>query len=75
VKRGKSAMFTVQPLPDAASTRSEPAAPVINDKVRADTAKAIAENNVTGYLEWLAGQGAPEYVIDYVNTQAKEPTE
>jgi hypothetical protein len=71
VTRGKRKPFNVQPLPDAAPAGP----PTINDKVKADTAKAIAENNVTGYLEWLAGQGAPQHIIDYVNTQAKEPTE
>ena len=73
VARGQRRTFTVQPLPDAEPARSETAAPVINDKVKADTAKAIAEGTLPNYLEWLAGQGAPDYVIDYVNTTAKEP--
>jgi hypothetical protein len=75
IKKGRSAMFTVQPLPDAAP-RTEPAAntaPTISDKVRADTAKAIAEGTVPAYLEWLTGQGAPQHITDYVTTTAKEP--
>lgn len=71
ISKGKTSTFTVQPMPDVAPT----AAPNINETVKADTAKAIAENNVAGYLEWLGHQGAPQHVLDYVNTQAKEPTE
>jgi hypothetical protein len=70
--RGKKRAFTVHPLPDAAPAPVAPAdPPVISDKVRADTAKAIAENNVPGYLEYLAANGAPEYVTDYVKEQTK----
>lgn len=76
VTRGKRKPFSVDPLSDAEPARTEPTEPdlTIPDKVKADTAKAIAENNVNGYLEWLAGQGAPQHIADYVTTTAKEPT-
>ena len=73
VARGQRRTFTVQPLPDAAPASATPTAPVINDKVKADTAKAIAEGTVPDYLAWLAEQGAPQHITDYVNTTAKEP--
>jgi hypothetical protein len=74
VKRGKSEVFTVQPLHDAKPAGTEPAAQTISDKVKADTAKAIAENDVTGYLEYLAANNAPQHITDYVTTTAKETT-
>ncbi|MNF14624.1 hypothetical protein D3C80_2169160 [compost metagenome] len=55
-------------MPDA--TPAGP--PTISDKVKADTAKAITENNVAGYLEYLAANNAPPHITDYVNTQAGE---
>jgi hypothetical protein len=67
VKKGRSAIFTVQPLPDAAPN---PAPEVISDKVKADTAKAIAEGKIPEYLAYLTEQGAPKYVTDYVQEQA-----
>lgn len=70
VTRGKRKPFSVDPLADTAPT--SPTAPAISDKVKADTAKAITENNVTGYLEWLAHQNAPQHIIDYVNNATKE---
>jgi hypothetical protein len=70
--KGKRKPFSVDPLPNAAPAPVAPAdPPTISDKVRADTAKAIAENNVPGYLEYLAANGAPEYVTDYVKEQTK----
>lgn len=74
IKKGRSAMFTVQPLPDAAPEPPANTASAIPDKVKADTAKAIAEGTVPAYLEWLTSQGAPQHITDYVNTTAKEPT-
>lgn len=74
VSQGVTGSYTVQPLPDAAP-RTEPAAntaPTISDKVKADTAKAIAEGNVPAYLAYLADNGAPQHITDYVNTIAKE---
>lgn len=74
VARGQRRTYTVQPLPDAKPAPAEPAAQTISDKVKADTAKAIAEDNIADYLAWLATQSAPQHIIDYVNTTAKEPT-
>lgn len=71
VARGQRRTFTVQPLPDAAPATQ--AAPVISDKVKADTAKAIAEGAVPDYLEYLAANNAPQHITDYVNAQTKEP--
>lgn len=68
--RGKKRSFTVQPLPDAKPAPQQ-ADVTISDKTKADTAKAIAENNVTGYLEWLTGQNAPQHIIEWVKEQAK----
>lgn len=70
IARGTRRTYTVQPLPDVAPSGQ----PTISDKVKADTAKAIAENNVAAYLEYLAANNAPPHVIDYVNTQAGENT-
>ncbi|CAH0232704.1 hypothetical protein SRABI26_02689 [Arthrobacter sp. Bi26] len=72
ITRGKRKPFHVQPLPDAAPTAAPSSPPTINDKVRADTAKAIAEGTVPDYLAWLTEQGAPQHITDYVNTTAKE---
>jgi hypothetical protein len=68
VKRGKSAIFTVQPLPDAPEPKQADA--TISDKVKADTAKAIAEGKLPEYLEWLTHQAAPQHIIEYVKEQA-----
>lgn len=64
VKRGKSAMFTVQPLPDAAPAASAPSIP--NDVV-ANTAKAAAEGSIDQYIAWLAENNAPDHIIEYVS--------
>lgn len=64
--RGKRETYTVQPLPK----ETAPAPQTIPDKVKADTAKAIADNDVAGYLTWLASEGAPEFIVDYVKEQA-----
>ncbi|MBT8163078.1 MULTISPECIES: hypothetical protein [Arthrobacter] len=66
IARGTRRTYTVQPLPDAGASGQQ----IISDKVKADTAKAIAENNVAAYLEYLAANSAPPHIIDYVNTQA-----
>lgn len=64
--RGKRKSFTVDPLPDAAPTE-----PTIPDKVRADTAAAIEAGTVDGYLAYLAENGAPEHIVNYVKEQSK----
>lgn len=75
VKRGKSALFTVQPLPDAPKTSPAPAAVLtIPDDVKATTAKAITEGNVPAYLAWLTEQGAPAHILEYVQNHTQEPT-
>lgn len=71
IKKGRSAMFTVQPLPDAKPEPKQDAR-AISDKVKADTAKAVAEGTVDAYLEYLAANNAPRHITDYVNTTAKE---
>lgn len=62
--RGKRTPFTVQTLPEAA-----PTTPQISDKVRADTAKAVAEGNIADYLAYLAANGAPEHITGWVKEQ------
>lgn len=63
IKKGRSAMFTVQPLPDAAP----PASPSIPADVVADTKKAVAEGTIDQYIAWLAERNAPEHIIEYVS--------
>lgn len=66
VKRGKSAVFTVQPLPDAPA----PAQPeTVPEDVVAKTAQYIADGKGADYLNWLVEQKAPEYITDYVKEQ------
>ena len=69
IKKGRSAIFTVQPLPDAPAP--QPTTPTIPDDVRAQTAKAIAEGKVADYLQWLGDNQAPGYIVDYVQEQSK----
>ena len=66
IKKGRSAIFTVHPLPDAA-----PVVPTIPDDVRTNTAKAIAEGAADKYLAWLTEQGAPDHITDWVKEQSK----
>lgn len=61
VKRGKSATFTVQPLPDAAPTPATVPAEVI-----ATTAKALKDGNIGDYLAYIKDNGAPQHIVDYV---------
>lgn len=72
VKRGKSALFTVQPLKDAPKPPQQPAQGAVSDKVKADTAKAIQDGTVDAYLSFLADNNAPQHVINYVTQTAKE---
>lgn len=43
----------------------------IPDKVRADTAAAIAADNVADYLDYLAANNAPGHITDWVKEQTK----
>lgn len=73
VKKGRSAVFTVQPLPDAPKQAPQPAQGGIPEKVQADTAQAIQDGTVDAYLTYLADNGAPAHIITYVTeTAAKE---
>lgn len=65
VTRGKRKPFSVDPLPDATPTVQTVPAEVV-----ANTAKAIAEDNVAGYVQWLTDNQAPGYILDYVKEQA-----
>lgn len=69
IKKGRSAIFTVNPLPDTAPPAQQ--AQQISDKVRADTAKAITDGTVDAYLAYLADKGAPEHILEYVKEQNK----
>ena len=68
IKKGRSAIFTVQPLPDAPT----PDPLTIPDEVRANTAKAIAEGSLPQYLAYITERGAPDHILDFVTTTAKE---
>jgi hypothetical protein len=68
IKKGRSSIFTVQPLPDA------PPAPKATDQtipaeVIANTQKAIANGTAADYIAWLTEQGAPGFIVDYVKEQ------
>jgi len=65
--RGRRKAFTVQPLPDA----PKPDPLTIPEEVIAQTQRATAEGKTGEYLAWLAEQGAPEHIIEYVKN-AKE---
>ena len=66
VKRGKSALFTVQPLKEAPKPAAQPTTPAIPDEVIAQTQRALAEGKRDEYLGWLTEQGAPAEILDYV---------
>jgi hypothetical protein len=73
VKKGRSAVFTVQPLPDAPKQATRPAQGGIPEKVKVDTAQAIQDGTVDAYLSYLSDNGAPAHIINYVTeTAAKE---
>lgn len=67
IKRGKSAVFTVQPLPDA--PKPDPLA--IPADVAAQTQRAVTEGKTGEYLAWLTGNNAPAHILEYVQA-AKE---
>jgi hypothetical protein len=70
IKRGKSAVFTVQPLahaPKAARAEPNQVDATIPDDVKAATEKAVAEGTIDQYIAWLAEKNAPEHIIDYVS--------
>jgi len=69
VTRGKRKPFSVDPLPEA-----KPAAPnpnTIPADVIANTQKAITNGTAADYIAWLAEQGAPGYIIDYVTKETE----
>jgi hypothetical protein len=74
IKRGKSAMFTVQPLPDAAPAPKQSDL-TIPDDVVATTKQAAADGKAAEYLAWLTDHGAPLHILDYVRNQAGAPNE
>jgi hypothetical protein len=70
---GRGAYWSVQPLPDAPKQAPQPAQGGIPEKVQADTAQAIKDGTIDAYLTYLADNGAPEHIINYVTaTAAKE---
>jgi hypothetical protein len=66
--RGKRKNFTVKPL----ATPPAPVAATIPADVIATTQKAITNGTTADYLAWLAEQNAPEFIVQYVQTQVKE---
>jgi len=70
---GRGAYWSVKPLPDAPKQAPQPAQGGIPEKVQADTAKAIQDGTIDAYLSYLADNGAPDHIINYVTeTAAKE---
>lgn len=59
--RGKRKNFTAKVLTEAA--------PTVPAEVIATTEKAKADGNLPEYAEYLKGQNAPAYVLEYVNQQ------
>ena len=68
VKKGRSAVFTVQPLPDVPVL----APGEIPELVATNTAKAIQDGTIDAYHAYLAEQGAPAHILEYVNNHSKE---
>ena len=68
VKKGRSAVFTVQPLPDAPK-QAENAIP---DEVITQTQRAMAEGKLGEYLSWLNENGAPAHILEFVTNHSKE---
>jgi len=68
VKKGRSAIFTVQPLPDA----PKQADTAIPDEVITQTQRAIAEGKLGEYLSWLTENGAPAHILEFVTNHSKE---
>ncbi|MDT0171044.1 hypothetical protein [Pseudarthrobacter sp. BRE9] len=66
--RGKRVTYTVQPLPDAPAL----APGEIPELVATNTAKAAADGTIDAYHAYLAEQGAPAYILEYVNNHSKE---
>jgi hypothetical protein len=66
--RGKRVTYTVQPLPDAPVL----APGEIPELVATNTAKAAADGTIDAYHAYLAEQGAPAYILEYVNNHSKE---
>jgi hypothetical protein len=64
VTRGKRKPFSVEPLKEAAPKPDLSAVPA---DVVANTEKALAEGTIDGYFAWLAEQGAPANILNYVS--------
>lgn len=72
VSRGRKGPYTVHPI-SAAAPSAQPSN-TVSDRVKADTAKAVEENTLDGYIAYLHEQGAPEHVIEYASTHKKDTT-
>lgn len=67
VTRGKRKPFTVEPLKEAAPAQpASVARGEIPDRVKADTEKAKQAGNLQEYFTYLAEQGAPAHILNYV---------
>lgn len=65
IKKGRSAIYTVQPLKEAPKP-AQPTAPAIPDEVITQTQRALAEGKRDEYHAWLTEQGAPAEILAYV---------
>lgn len=75
--RGQRKNFTVKPLVEQTPTPAAPApaaAPstTIPAEVIATTEKAKADGNLPEYADYLKGQNAPAYVLEYINQQMEQ---
>lgn len=70
IKKGRSAIFTVQPLP-AEKPAPKQTDTTIPDDVRTNTAAAIADGKGADYLAYLVNAGAPGHITTYVEEQIK----
>lgn len=73
--RGKRKNFTVKPLVEQAPKQQAPASSSrgeIPDEVKANTEKAKQAGNLDAYFAWLAEQGAPAHILNYVTAEMSD---
>lgn len=71
IKKGRSAIFTVQPLKEAPPAPKQ-ADTTIPDEVIANTQRALAEGKQADYLAYLTNQGAPQHILDHVKNTKEQ---
>lgn len=74
IKRGKSSIFTVQPLKESPRQEQPPAnaSEQIPPEVMANIEKAITDGNLPAYLDYAIEKEFPKFAIDYIKTRIQE---